>query len=198
MNALASLAAAALVAAAGAFAAPGFAADFSVGSEAKAWGLRGEEKARFTARVVDVLCELTGDCAPDCGENRRQLGLVREADGALVYVLKNRQAAFTGAATDLHPFCGKDVEVDGVTVQDEDAPGAPKLYMVQLIREQGAEEWTKTSRWTKDWAARNPDLKGIKGSWFRKDPRIKAEIEKDGYLGLGLEADKAFIEQYFE
>lgn len=190
----ANLIAAALVA----LAAPAHAADFSEGSEAKEWGLAGEEKARFTAKVVDVLCELGGDCAANCGDNRRQLGLLRDADGALVYVLKNRQAAFTGAATDLYPFCGKDVEVDGVTVQNEDIPGSPKLYMVQFIREQGAAEWTKTSRWTKEWNKANPDLKKVKGPWFRKDPRVTAAIEADGYLGLGAETDEAFIEYYFE
>lgn len=189
---------AAALAAALAFAAPAGAQDFSATSEAKEWGLRGEEKARFTAEVVDILCVLSGDCAANCGDNRRQLGLLREADGALVFPLKNRQAAFTGAATDLFPFCGKAVEVDGVTIQDEDVPGAPKFYMVQLIREQGVETWTKTSRWTKEWAKANPEQKGKKGPWFRRDPRIKAAIEANGYLGLGAEADKAFIEYYFE
>ncbi|MEL6793265.1 MAG: hypothetical protein AAFP78_07410 [Pseudomonadota bacterium] len=191
--------AAALAVAAFAFgAAPSQAADFSEGSEAKEWGLQGEEKARFTGKVVDVLCELTGDCAANCGDNRRQLAILRDADNALVFALKNRQAAFTGAATDLHPFCGKAVEVDGVTIQEEEKEGAPKYYMVQLIKEVGAEEWTKTSRWTKEWAKANPDQKGVKGPWFRKDPRIKVEIEREGYLGLGLEIDKAFIEYYHE
>lgn len=198
MSARRTAAAALIAAMAAVAAAPVAAQDFSAGSEAKEWGLRGEEKARFNATVVDVLCELAGDCADNCGDNRRQLGLVREADDALIYVVKNRQAAFTGAATDLHPFCGKAVEVDGVTVQDDETPGAPKLYMVQLIREQGAAEWTKTSRWTKEWAKANPEQKGKKGPWFRRDPRIAAEIEKHGYLGLGAEADQAFIEYYFE
>ncbi|MEM7523885.1 MAG: hypothetical protein AAF360_09055 [Pseudomonadota bacterium] len=189
---------AALVALSPIAAAPLSAADFAANSEAKEWGLRGEQKARFTAKVVDILCELGGDCAANCGDNRRQLGLLREADGALVFPLKNRQAAFTGAATDLYPFCGKDVEVDGVTIVDEDVPGAPMFYMVQLIKETGAEKWTKTSRWTKEWAKANPEQKGVKGPWFRRDPRIKAAIAKDGYLGLGEEADKAFIEYYFE
>ena len=194
MKHLTALAAAAIIAAA----APLSAADFSEGSEAKEWGLSGEEKARFSGKVVDVLCELSGDCAENCGDGRRQLGILRDADGALVFALKNRQAAFTGAATDLYPFCGKAVEVDGVTIQDEETPGAPKYYMVQLIREQGAEKWIKTSRWTKDWNKAHPDLKKVKGPWFRKDPRVKAHIEADGYLGLGAEADSAFIEYYFE
>ena len=70
--------------------------------------------------------------------------------------------------------------------------------MVQFIRETGAEKWSKASRWTKDWNAANPELKKVKGPWFRKDPRVKAAIEKDVYLGLGAEADAKFIEYYFE
>lgn len=177
-------------------AAPAMAEDFAAGSEAKEWGLIGEEKARFDAKVVDLLCELTGDCPADCGGGARQLGLLRSADDVLVLPLKNRQAAFTGAATDLYPFCGKDVEVDGVMIGDEEATPV-KYYMVQLIREQGAEEWTQTNRWTKEWAKSNPDAKG-KGPWFRRDPRVNAKIEEGGYLGLGPEVDAAFITYYFE
>jgi hypothetical protein len=177
-------------------AAPAMAEDFSTNSEAKGWGLLGEEKARFDAKVVDLLCELTGDCPTDCGGGKRQLGLLRSADNALVLPLKNRQAAFTGAATDIYPFCGKQVEVDGVLIGDEDQTQV-KYYMVQLIREQGTEEWTKTSAWTKEWAKVNPDAKG-KGPWFRRDPRVKAKIAESGYLGLGAETDEAFIKYYFE
>ncbi|MCB1493349.1 MAG: hypothetical protein KDJ77_16415, partial [Rhodobiaceae bacterium] len=99
-----------------------------------------------------ILCELTGDCPADCGAGVRQLGIVREADGALVPVLKNSQAAFNGAIPDLLPYCGKAVDVDGVLVGDEDATST-KVYMVQLIREQGAGDWQKTTQWTKAWEA---------------------------------------------
>ncbi len=172
------------------------AADFSEGSQAKEWGLLGEELAVFDAKVVDVLCELTGDCPENCGDGKRQLGLVRKADNALVLPLKNGQAAFSGAATDLAPYCGQTIGVDGVLVGDEDQT-AVKYYMVQLIRPEGASEWVKANQWTKEWAKRNPDAAG-KGPWFRRDPRILAMIEKEGYLGIGLEADKAFIEYLFE
>lgn len=177
-------------------AAPAVAQDFSTNSEAKEWGLIGEEKARFDGKIVDILCELAGDCPADCGGGDRQLGILRSADDVLVLPLKNRQAAFTGAATDIQPFCGKDVEVDGVFIGDEEATPV-KYYMVQLIREQGAAEWTKTNQWTKEWAKANPDAKG-KGPWFRRDPRVKAKIAESGYLGLGAEVDAAFISYYFE
>ena len=59
--------------------------EFAEGSEIKGWkNLSGRENAKFTARVVDVLCELTGECAEKCGDGRRQMGLVREDDGKLL------------------------------------------------------------------------------------------------------------------
>ena len=128
---------------------PSIAQDFSEGSEAKTWNLYGEQPARFEAKVVDILCELTGDCAENCGDGHRQLGLVRAADNALIYPNKNSQPAFTGAAVELLPFCGKDVEVDGLMIEDPDV-GAVNVYLVQKIRETGASEWVKANRWTKD------------------------------------------------
>lgn len=185
-----------LALAAALLAAPAFADDFSEGSQAKEWGLVGEEKAMFSGTVVDILCELSGDCPDDCGAGARQLGIVREADGALVPVLKNSQPAFNGAITDLLPYCGKRVDVDGVLIGDADQT-ASKLYMVQLIREAGANAWSKTNLWTRKWAEDNPDAAGEKGPWFRKDPRVKERIEEDGYLGLGKAADEAFIAEWY-
>ncbi len=173
------------------------AADFSANSKAKEWGLLGEEKATFEAKVVDLLCEVAGDCPANCGDGRRQLGLLRTSDNVLVLPMKNGQPAFSGASTDLLPYCGKQVDVDGVLVGDPDQTTA-KFYMVQFIREAGSSDWVKANRWTKEWAKRHPETKGVKGPWFRKDPRVKAEIAAHGYLGLGAEADKEFIEYYFE
>ena len=145
------------------FASPAFAQDFSEGSNARSWNLYAEVPATFEAKVVDVLCELTGDCPADCGAGKRQLGLIRTADGVMVLPLKHSQPAFTGAAVDLAPFCGQTVEAN---------------------------------QFTKKWAAEHPEAKG-KGAWFRRDPRIKADIAENGYLGLGLEADAAFIADWF-
>lgn len=169
---------------------------FAEGSQAQEWGVLGEEKARFSARVVDVLCELTGDCPEDCGGGGRQLGLLREADGALVLAAKNSQPLFTGAGRDLLPFCGQAVEVDGLLVGDPDLTRA-KVFMVQTIRGPGADEAAPADRWTKDWDAAHPALAEEKGPWFRKDPRVNALIERDGWLGLGLDTDKAFLDEWF-
>jgi hypothetical protein len=175
---------------------PAAAGDYSAGSEAAEWGLLGEEKARFEARVVDILCTLAGDCPAECGGGTRQLGLLRTADGQLVLPLKNVQPLFTGAAIDLLPFCGKAVEVDGLLVGDEDQTKV-KFFQVQRIRETGDGDWAKTNRWTKVWAEANPAPAQEKGEWFRKDPRVRARIGAEGWFGLGLERDAAILKELF-
>ncbi len=170
---------------------------FSERSQAEEWGLSGEEKARFEARVVDVLCELTGDCPADCGGGRRQLGLLRAADGALVFATKNGQPLFTGAALDLAPYCGKEVEVDGLLVGDDPANPA-KVFQLQRIRALGDAEFEQADCWTEIWDREHPDLAAQDGPWFRKDPRVNERIARDGWLGLGLETDAAFLKGYFQ
>ena len=51
--------------------APASAQDFSAKSEAKSWNLYAEVPARFEAKVVDIMCELAGDCPSDCGGGTR-------------------------------------------------------------------------------------------------------------------------------
>ena len=82
-------------------ASPAAAQDFSEGSEARSWNLYAETPARFEAKVVDILCEVAGQCTENCGNGTRQLGLVRAVDNVLVYPNKNSQPAFTGAASAL-------------------------------------------------------------------------------------------------
>ncbi len=176
-------------------AAPAAAQDFSANSEARPWNLVAEVPARFEATVVDMLCELTGNCVDNCGDGARQLGLLRSADGVLVYPNKNSQPAFTGAVVELLPFCGQEVEVDGLMITDPEL-NVDNVYLVQTIRAVGDTEWTKANQWTKDWARKNPDADG-KGPWFRRDPRVNGFIEESGYLGLGQEVDDAFIADWF-
>ncbi|WP_308915385.1 hypothetical protein [Jannaschia sp. LMIT008] len=183
-----------IVAAVAALALPAAAQDFSEGSEAREWGLFGERKATFAARVADPLCEFTGECAADCGGGDRQVVLIRQADDAMVFPLKNAQTAFNGAVADLAPYCGQTVDVDGLLIED-DFVGATNVYLVQRIRPEGG-EWIRANRWTDDWAERHPDAAGP-GPWFRRDPRILSEIEDEGYLGLGPEVDEAFIADWF-
>ncbi len=152
-------------------AAPALAQDFSAGSKARSWNLHAEQPARFEARVVDALCELTGDCPTDCGAGTRQMAQIRSADDVMVLALKNAQAAFSGAAVDLAPYCNQTVEVDGLMINDPEL-NARNLHMVQKVRQLDG-TWIKANRFTKVWARQNPDAKG-KGAWFRRDPRIRA------------------------
>lgn len=177
-------------------AAPVQAQDFSANSEARPWNLWAETPARFEARVVDILCELSGDCPADCGGGARQLGLLRTADNVLVFPNKNSQPLFTGAVAELQPFCGMDVEVDGLMIEDPEL-GARNIYLVQMIRSVGDADWTSANRWTDVWAEANPDAAAAEGPWFRKDPRVAAEIEAEGWFGLGLARDEEIIDELF-
>lgn len=156
---------------------------------ANSWGVTGEEIARFQGKVVDIACELSGDCPDECGAGKRQLGVLK-ADGTLVLISKN-QTPFSGAADDLVEFCGQDVEVDGLFAENRGV----KFFAAQFVRPVGG-KWRRTSRFTEAWAERNgmdpasPEAK----QWFRNDPRVKQLIEQDGFLGLGKEADQKFLD----
>lgn len=165
--------------------------DFAKDSKANTFGLSGEQKAAFSGKVVDILCELSGDCPENCGDGKRNLGIVRDADNALIMVSKNAQFEFNGAADDLLPYCNKAVDVDGLLIGED--PGVKaKVYMLQLIRLKGETDWNKAELWSEAWMKRNPGAAG-KGPWYRRDRRVKKQIERDGYLGLGLEVDKKWI-----
>ncbi|MEX0368592.1 MAG: hypothetical protein AB3N22_21210 [Ruegeria sp.] len=176
-------------------ASPLAAQDFSEGSEARSWNLYAEVPAKFEATVVDLLCTFTGDCPADCGAGKRQLGLLRTADDVLVLPMKNSQPAFTGAAVELQPFCNQTITVDGLLIDDPEL-GAQNVYLVQTIVPPGGGDKIKANKWTKNWAAEHPEAKG-KGPWFRRDPSVKAIIAEEGYLGLGLEEDEAYIAENF-
>ncbi len=156
---------------------------------AEEWGLPDEQKTRFEARVVDVLCELTGNCAADCGAGARQLGLLQD-DGKLVLPFKNA-VPFAGAAIELKDFCGKRVIADGLFTTNN----GYKLFALQYLRESPAGKWRRANRFLSDWAKRNglsPTGKQAK-RWFAHDPRVKERIAEDGKLGLGPAADRAYF-----
>lgn len=167
--------------------------DFTKGSKAKDFGLNEAIQSTFSAKVVDLLCEVAGDCANNCGDGNRQLGLVRDADNKLIAVLKNGQFSFNGAVEDLLPYCNQKVEVDGIMVGDPEEHNT-QFYMVQFIKAEGAAEFNKANKWTKAWAERNPEASG-KEPWFRRDPRVIKQVEATGYFGLGKEADIAYAKE---
>ena len=153
---------------------------------AKSWGVSNEQEAVFTGTVVDIACELTGNCPENCGGGNRQLGL-KTADQGVILVSKNL-TLYTGAAEELFGFCGQEVEVDGLFTENRNV----RFFQVQKMRAVGG-KWEKANRFHDAWAAEYGGKPKKARKWYKKDPRIKAIIERDGYLGRGLEAD----EEYF-
>lgn len=149
------------------------------------WGIEHEEVARIEAKVVDIACELTGDCPPDCGAGRRQLGLLLD-DGTLVPVVKNFDI-FAGATHDLIDFCGKRIVADGLYIKDPLMP----MFALQFKREAPDGKWSRANWFIKDWAKRHDvaadDEKA--SAWYRHDEQIRQIIESDGVFGIpGLKA----------
>ncbi len=158
---------------------------------AESWGLPGEEIVRFEAKVVDILCELTGDCPAGCGAGMRQLGLLKD-DGTLVLPVKN-MAPFSGAVDELAGFCAKHVVADGLFSTNR----GYTIFALHFVKQAPDGKWQRANRFLPSWAARNgldPKDKRVK-QWFRNDPQINAMIARDGVLGLGLEADKKYLSE---
>ena len=146
------------------------------------WGIEGEEKARFDAKVVDILCELNGNCPDNCGGGKRQLGLLRD-NGQLIMVAKNFDI-FAGAADDLAPYCGQTITVDGLMITTAHMP----LFALQFKKPKDG-KWSRANWFTKNWAKANPGVKP--GQWFRHDKRVKELIAQDGVFGIpGLEPEE--------
>jgi hypothetical protein len=158
-----------------------------VAQAADEWGIAHEQPARWEAKVVDLLCEVAGDCPADCGAGRRQLGLLLD-DGRLVPAFKNYDP-FAGAATDLAGFCGKRVIVDGLFIDDPQLP----MFAVQFKRLAPDGEWDRGDAFVRTWAARNNVAadSDAASEWFRNDETIKAVIARDGVYGIpGLKPAK--------
>ena len=157
---------------------------------AEGWGLPGEEEVRFEAKVVDLLCEVTGDCPADCGAGKRQLGLLKD-DGQLVLPLKN-QAIFAGVADELIGFCAQRVIADGLMVTNR----GHSFFALQFVKLLPDGKWRRANRFLPIWAEGNGvDAKSATAKrWFENDPRVKDLIARDGKLGLGLKADKKYLD----
>ena len=154
----------------------------SAASAAEEWGIEHEKIARFEAKVVDIACELTGDCPANCGNGRRQLGLL-QGDGRLLLVAKN-QDIFAGGASDLLPFCGKQIIADGLLIENPTMP----LFALQFKRLAPDGKWSRANWFKRDWSKNNPGLDA--DQWFRHDKVIKKTIAAGGVYGIpGLKPD---------
>lgn len=147
------------------------------------WGIEHEKVARFDAKVVDILCELTGDCPVNCGDGKRQLGLI-DGEGKLHLAIKNSDP-FAGTIKDLLPFCGKQITADGLLIANPKLP----MFVLQFKREAPEGKWSRANWFTKRWAEAHPDMDV--DEWFRNDPLIKQVIAEDGVFGIpGLKPEE--------
>ena len=148
---------------------------------ADSWGIEGERAAIVKGKVVDLLCEISGRCAPDCGGGAHQLGLI-DADGKLLPAAKSN-TLFAGAVVDLLPFCGKTVEADALVIESP----RMRLLFVQKLKGPGDKEFKAAEAFGDKWTKKH----GKADEWFRKDPDVKTVIAADGVFGIkGLEPAK--------
>lgn len=151
----------------------------SPGLGAEAWGIPHEKPAILKGRVVDALCQLKGRCAPDCGAGRRQLGLVL-SDGSFRLVAKSN-IDFAGAIADLIGFCGREIEADGLLIENP----AVTLFFVQGVRTDPAAPFTPAERFQSQWEAQHGAAQDGKAQeWWHADPRANRLIAEDGPLGV--------------
>lgn len=153
------------------------------GQAANEWGIEFEKKSRVQAKVVDLLCEVTGDCVEACGAGKRQLGLLFD-DGPLVPVVKNRDP-FAGATVDLIEYCGKRITADGLMIDDPQMP----MFAIQFKRETPTSKWKGATQWGKDWSKANGNKKS--NQWFKSDPAVLKHIREHGVFGIpGLKPEQ--------
>ena len=149
---------------------------FSSAQAAEGWGIDHEKKTRVDAKVVDLLCEVTGDCVANCGDGKRQLGLLFD-DGRLVPVVKNFDI-FAGATVDLKSFCGKKITADGLMISNPKMP----MFALQFKREAPDGKWSRANWFIKEWSKANPGKPGK--AWYKHDATVLELIAKDGVFGI--------------
>ena len=148
---------------------------FVIGANAaEKWNMPHEKELVVRGKVVDILCELTGNCPPGCGAGKRQLGLLT-AEGVLRPAAKGN-VDFAAAVIDLAPLCGKTIYADGLLLENP----AAHLYFVQAVREKESDPWIPTVAFQAAFDARH----GKTAEWHRADPTAKEIIARDGVLGL--------------
>ncbi|WP_417830699.1 hypothetical protein [Terasakiella sp.] len=150
---------------------------------AEEWGIEGEKTDRFEAKVVDVACELSGNCPDQCGKGKRQLGLLKD-DGTLVLAIKNFDI-FAGTGKDLIEFCNQRVIADGLSITNDKV----NMFALQFVRAAPDGEWRRANAFIPAWQKVNPNKNGAE--WYRYDEMVKKEIEARGVFGIpGLKGDE--------
>lgn len=153
--------------------------------EVQKWGISGAEVGELSGEVVDVLCEVSGNCADQCGAGTRQLGIKTEQ--GMVLIAKDLNL-YTGAAEELWPLCNQPLVVNGQFTESLNT----RFFQIQNVRKPDG-PWMRTTKFLETWAAANGESLAVAKDWYRHDKRVNTIIEKDGRLGLGQEADKAYF-----
>ena len=147
---------------------------------ADSFSLNNEVLLVVKGKVVDLACVLGQGCPPNCGDGKRQLGVLTADDR--LYVAAKSNANFAGLTHDLLPLCGQQIIADGLTTTSQ----GTRLLMIQGLKLHDGDAFAETDRFLKDWAAAHgttPDSK-ITEEWFRNDPAIAAAVAKRGKTGL--------------
>ncbi|MDX2259291.1 MAG: hypothetical protein NW205_10305 [Hyphomicrobiaceae bacterium] len=141
---------------------------------ADSWGLPNEKIVVLKGTVVDIACHLKGDCPANCGDGKRQLGLVTD-DGKLRPVVKGG-TDFAGAHRDLVSSCGKQIEADGLLIENP----AMTVFFAQKLRASPQAAWQDTNAFLSHWKARYGETK----EWMRDDPAVREKLAITGVLGI--------------
>jgi len=156
--------------------------------EIESWPITGAEKNQFSGTVVDVLCELSGNCASECGEGKRQLA-IKSQDQAIGTVLVAKNLSnYSGAADELWQYCDQQVELNGLFTEHKGV----RFFQVQNIRPTDG-QWEKATKYLSAWADRSGKSAQQAKNWQTHDQRIKDIINRDGTLGLGTQADNEYF-----
>ena len=141
---------------------------------AESVGAQYENEIVLKGQIVDIVCELTGNCVKECGEGKRVLGL--KADDSTIYLIAKGPPLFANANESVLPFCAKPIEVDGLLIKNPKMP----LLFVQRYRAAGSADWKDADGFETAWKAKN----GEADEWFRKDPLVVELVKKSGPLGI--------------
>lgn len=141
------------------------------------WGISGVEVAEISGEVVDVLCEVSGNCVEQCGSGTRQIGIKTQQGMVLVAKDLNR---YSGGAEELWPFCSQQLVVNGQFTET----GPTRFFQVQNVRMPDG-GWMSTSRFLEVWAEKNGKPVNAANKWYLEDQRVETILKRDGLLGLG-------------
>jgi len=156
--------------------------------EIESWPITAAEKNQFSGKVVDVQCELTGNCADNCGNGKRQLAIKTQNKKLGTVLIAKNLNNYTGAVDELSQFCGQQIDLNGLFTEHRGV----RFFQIQNLRPSGG-EWQKATNYLNAWVERSGKTPQQAVVWHNHDERIKAIIERDGRVGLGPQADQDYF-----